>query len=262
MAKEDLYEEMDDPFQLGSGFLDDFDGEVKDQWFEFDPEYNDGETLVLKLEMLTDDEDEPETTQLYPCGDGWETDRDGKVAKREDGRQKPFNRRSGVGLLIGAANESGATDVLRKRFEENGLGPFHADWWQGLKFHWKRQEINYGGEIGTRERLLPEGFLGEGGSKKRGAKKEGTTRKRKKEEGNEGDERQEEVDEESAEAIREIASEVVRDNNIPDEKLFETFVQRCYEELEGLDENSAAEKLVNDDGEDSIYGQEFAKVAE
>lgn len=276
MAKDDVYAELDDPFELGSGFLDDFDGTVKDQWFEFDPEYNDGETLVLKLEMLTDDEDEPETTQLYPCGDGWETDKDGKVCKREDGKTKPFNKKSGVGLLIGAANDAGATDTLRERFEGEGLGPFHADWWHGLTFHWKRTEINYGGEIGTRERLLPEKFIGEekaGGKRKatRGGEKkkdnegddDGKPKRRRKkadEEKGEGEEKR--VDEAAVEAITEIAAEVVADNDIPEDKLFETFVQKCYEELEGLEGNKAAEELVNDDSDDSIYGKEFAKVAE
>lgn len=143
-----------DPWQLTSGLPDDFDFTINDSFFEFDPNYNDGQTLVLKLEGVGDGE-VGEQTLMFPCGDGWETPDKGQTAQREDGKRKGFNKSSGYGLLIGAAVECGAGDALRVKGS-----PMQAGIWRNERFHMKRSEIDYGGEIGKKERLLPTTYLG------------------------------------------------------------------------------------------------------
>lgn len=160
MAKDN---ETFDPWELGSGLPDDFDCQFNEVYFEFDPQYNDGQTLVLKIEFSSDDDDIDEGTMLFSCGDGWETKDKGKTASREDGKQKPFGKTSGIGLLVTSAVECGAGDVLKSRGT-----PMDAEIWKGLKFHMKRRPVNYGGEIGTKERLLPTEFQGEIGGKSSG----------------------------------------------------------------------------------------------
>lgn len=151
MATDDL-----DLFTPETGLLDDFDFTVDSAWFTTDANYNDGETLLLKLNGPTDSADQPETTVQYSCGNGWEAADNGKRAVREDGKRRRFNQSSGIWKLVEAAMNCGAEDVLRKRGN-----PMEASMWQGLKFHMKRIEQGEGQFKTTRS--LPVQFLGEVG---------------------------------------------------------------------------------------------------
>lgn len=161
-----------DPWGLSSGnLLDDADITITEAEFGFDDNYNNGESLVLKLEATTDDDDMPTTTIMLPCGNGWEPGNRGATAKREDGKDKNFNKQSGIGLWITSAIEAGAGDVLQDRGTS-----FDAEVWPGLSFHVKRKAFNYGGEIGEKERLLITEFKGDGkeGKGKAAAKEKAT----------------------------------------------------------------------------------------
>lgn len=151
MATDDL-----DLFTPETGLIDDFDFTVDSAWFTTDAAYNDGETLLLKLNGPTDNPDQPETTVQYSCGNGWEAADNGKQAVREDGKKRRFNQSSGIWKLVEAAMNCGAEDVLRKRGN-----PMEASMWQGLKFHMKRVEQGEGQFKTTRP--LPVQFLGEVG---------------------------------------------------------------------------------------------------
>lgn len=148
-----------DPWQLASGLVDDCDVVIKDAYFAFDPQYNNGETLLLKWEVTTDDADTPETTIMFSTGSGWETRDKGATAVREDGKQKGFSKQSGIGMLVSAAIECGAGDVLKSRGT-----PMEAAMWKGLSFHMKRKTVSFGGDIKDTERMLPTEFKGDGGS--------------------------------------------------------------------------------------------------
>lgn len=145
-----------DLFTPETGLIDDFDFTVDSAWFTTDASYNDGETLLLKLNGPTDNPDQPETTLQYSCGNGWEAADNGKRAVREDGKKRRFNQSSGIWKLVEAAMNCGAEDVLRKRGN-----PMEASMWQGLKFHMKRIEQGEGQFKTTRP--LPVQFLGEVG---------------------------------------------------------------------------------------------------
>lgn len=142
-----------DPFTPETGLIDDFDFTVDSSWFTTDAAYNDGETLLLKLNGPTDNPENPEVTLQYSCGNGWEASDGGKVAVREDGKKRRFNQSSGIWKLVEAAMNAGAGDVLRGRGT-----PMEASMWSGLKFHMKRIEQGEGQYKTTRP--LPVSFLG------------------------------------------------------------------------------------------------------
>lgn len=145
-----------DPFTPETGLIDDFDFTVEESWFTTDAAYNDGETLLLKLEGATDNPEQPDVTVQYSCGNGWEASDGGKVAVREDGKKRRFNQSSGIWKLVEAAMNAGAGEALRSRGT-----PMEASMWAGLKFHMKRVEQGEGQFKTTRP--LPVSFLGEAG---------------------------------------------------------------------------------------------------
>lgn len=150
-----------DPWALSSGLVDEFTADVKDAIFAFDPEYNDGETLVLKLDIQSDDaevgrEGNGSDTILYPMGKGWETGDKGKTTRHESGKAKNFNSSSGYGLMIASALEVEAlSDVLKKKG-----GPTDSAIWKGLNLDFKRVEHPYvmDGEARTRRVLHVVGY--------------------------------------------------------------------------------------------------------
>lgn len=152
-----------DPFAPSTGLPDDFDAVVKSAWFEFDPEFNNGQTLVLKMELETDDEDfgEQGTGELLlSCGKGWTTNDRGATAVRDDGNlRKGFHQSTAYHLWIdGAIKCDGAEKVLRSV----GRGdPRNAAMWIGTGWHVNRKVVNYGGDIGEKDKLVPTSFLGE-----------------------------------------------------------------------------------------------------
>lgn len=151
-----------DPFTPETGLIDDFDATVTSAFFTTDAAYNDGETLLLKLECETDNPEAPETVLQYSCGAGWEAADNGKKAVREDGKRRRFNQQSGIWKLVEAAMNAGAGDALRTRGT-----PMEASMWVGLKFHIKRVEMGEGQYKTTRP--MPVQFLGEAGEGSKGS---------------------------------------------------------------------------------------------
>lgn len=152
-----------DLWETTSGLPDDFTFTVTGARFVFDPNYNNGQTLLLEWEGEAEgvDLDQP---LRFSCGNGWDTPDNGKTAVHP--KQKLFNKRSHYGMLIDRCiKDLGMGDILRRR----GV-PTEAKVWVGLRFHMKRETIDFGGEIGEKERLLPVQFLGEVGNGKAAAK--------------------------------------------------------------------------------------------
>lgn len=153
-----------DPFAPSTGLPDDFDAVVKAAWFEFDPEFNNGQSLVLKLTLQTDAEDFGNDGNgtgdlLLSTGKGWTTNDRGETAVREDGKgNKGFHQSTAYHLWIdGAIKCDGAEKVLRSA--ERG-DPRKASMWVGTAWHINRKTISYGGEIGDKDKLVPTKFLG------------------------------------------------------------------------------------------------------
>lgn len=152
-----------DPFAPSTGLPDDFNGEIKEAWFAYDPEYQDGQIPMLHMTLITDDDDfnAQDKPLKFACGKGWVIEGRGETVSREDGTTKGFHEGTAYQLFIMSALEcAGAENVLRS---ESRGDPRKAAMWNGLSWHFKRTEHDYGGEIGKIARLMPKLFLGEKG---------------------------------------------------------------------------------------------------
>lgn len=154
-----------DPFATSTGLPDKIDVEILESWFEFDPQYQDGQQLLIKFNVRSNDEEWGEAglgTLMYSTGAGWSAEERGAVAVRDDGNTtKGFNNSSAYALFFRDALDcDGAENVLRS---ENRGDPRRAAMWVGTSWHLDRKEKDYGGTIGKISRLLPTSFLGENG---------------------------------------------------------------------------------------------------
>jgi len=149
-------------FDVSTGLADDFDAMVVECKFACDASYNQGQSMLCHLTLLSDDPDVGEQKLMLSVGNGWASPDGGKTIVHEYGKPK-FNRTSNYGKLIKRLNELGMVDLLEKR----GIAPFESHMLIGAKFHWKREEaekLNFGdgreddGKVRTR--LLPTAFLG------------------------------------------------------------------------------------------------------
>lgn len=141
-----------------SGLLDNYVLTITNAYFAPNEQYNGGQTTVLHVEGTTDDPDTPVLTrpELLTIGDGWVSYDGGKTVQNTKGRTQ-FVRNSAVGMWIERFKElDGAIAALKAR----GKLETESAAWIGLKVRLKREKIDYGGEIGTREKLLPVEFLG------------------------------------------------------------------------------------------------------
>lgn len=128
-----------DPWETTTGLLESFDFEIKDGWFGFDDEYNDGKSLLFKARGIATIDGEIEDDEhviRFTCGDGWEDTKGGEEARHRAGATQ-FNARSGMGYLINRFKELGLVDVLRDRGT-----PTQAKTFAGLKLHMEREAVN------------------------------------------------------------------------------------------------------------------------
>ena len=137
-----------------SGLLDDADITITGARFGYDATYDDGDTLILIVDGVSNQEGWETFQQFLSIGKGWDTQDQGLTVNGQDA----FRTNSQYGIFIAGAMESGASATLMAR----GM-PDVAAIWIGLKFHVKRSPHDYGGEIGVKNVLAPTAFLGEVG---------------------------------------------------------------------------------------------------
>lgn len=166
-----------DVFTFSSGLLEDADVVVRDAIFANDPEYDNGQTTFLQLDLLVKGDDGGEQVERFSCGKNWETNDGGKTVVREDGKDTTWNKNTKVarllGGLVGIMGEDAACDkAIRARLDQFPAGPYEAGFWKGLDVHVARETVHAGGEIGDYEVLVIDGFNGiEGGGKAAPAKR-------------------------------------------------------------------------------------------
>ncbi len=148
-----------------SGLPDDLDFTIAKAEFGYDAAYLDGEQILFMItasQLYSDGPLEGEPySNFYSLGraGAWETlDHGDSVVSQSDPPVEGFNKQSLYWKFIEAAVVSGAESVVQSR----GL-PDNAKIWEGLTFHMNRVEVDYGGEIGKREVLLPTKYVGESG---------------------------------------------------------------------------------------------------
>ncbi len=151
-----------DLFELSTGLADDFDAMVVETRFACDAGYNQGQSMLCHITLLSPDPDVGEQKLMYSTGNGWTSPDGGKTIIHERNKVT-FNQTSNYGKLIKRLVELGMKDLLNSR----GIAPFDSGMLLGAKFHWGREEaekLNFGdgraddGKVRTR--LLPTAFLG------------------------------------------------------------------------------------------------------
>ncbi len=162
------------PWALSSGLPEAFTGQVKEAFFGYDDQYQDGDKCVLTLMIQTTETDIGEDGMLkvlYGLGDGWEPKNKGQQAEHEGGKPKAFNKSSAIGQLIQATFDVIGEDALI----EKGM-PWDAEIWNGMNYDWERKSFTgtFGGEKREWGRVLPVA-VAEGGSTATKAK--GATKK-------------------------------------------------------------------------------------
>lgn len=254
-----------DPFQWDTGLLDDVDVTVLKPWFEHDEEYQDGDPLVLKLQVDVegDDYDEPYDL-MFSCGESFTTKDSGKTAERVDGTDRNFNQKSSVVIMLDSilATDEGRK-VLVERYENDGITPQHAAMYDRLKFHLGRIDVDYGGDIGVLPRMICETFLGVAGedgsgaakakAKPAAAAKKGAAKAKPKAKAKAEPEPEAEapaLDDETDKVLSDLADECTTHDE---------FMERAMAEYEL---SSEAEEGIQSDADDSIWGRSVARASE
>ena len=144
---------VNNPWSTELGGFDDYVGTVTEAWFGFDVNYN-PEALLLHMSIKSDDL-EQERVERFSVGKGWTTEDSGNTAVHTSGNPtKKFHAKSAYGMFIDRVVKDDAFKGLLAVLQERGA-PTTAAVWNGLTFHFRKESIDYGTEIGVKSKLLP-----------------------------------------------------------------------------------------------------------
>jgi len=130
-----------DPWATTTGLLDSYTGKIVDAQFGFKPDYQNGQALLLMIDVNTGDPEIGEggiVSEQYPVGKGWDTVDGGQTAVHESGQEKNFNNASGIGLLLNSIIDAGGLGVL----QATGCTPNQAACWIGGTYVFERKEFS------------------------------------------------------------------------------------------------------------------------
>lgn len=242
-----------DPWEFSSGLVEEMTATIKDAVFATDATYNDGNTLLLKLDVMADDVEVGEggaMTLLYPAGPGWVATDRGQHAAREDGKQKKLNKSTGVALLVASAVECGAGDILKSRGT-----PLDAGIWIGLKFDFTNRNFSFKGSDGTDvaySRMLISAFHGSAdttGGPTPAATANGASSTPTSPAATNGGTPAADLDVRVKTKLKLLAKSIRAANGEHD-----TFVERAFAEVDGVNGDGAAEDAVMAYDDTSIWG--------
>lgn len=144
---------------LGTGLRTEYDFTIHMATFGTDMSYNNGQSYLLILSGL--DEDNTESQEMLSIGEGWESKDGGFTATHE--KKALFNRNSVYGVWLGYAAE--AVEAAGQDWIFN-KDPRDASMWNGTRWHMEEKVIaeastwRDGTEHPARTRLVPVAFLG------------------------------------------------------------------------------------------------------
>ena len=130
-----------DPWATTTGLLESYTGKIVDAQFGFKPDYQNGQALLLMVDINTGDPEIGEggiVSEQYPVGKGWDSTDGGKTAVHESGQDKNFNNASGIGLLLNSIIDAGGLGVL----QATGCTPNQAACWVGGTYVFERKEFS------------------------------------------------------------------------------------------------------------------------
>lgn len=263
-----------DPFKGSSGLADDIDVTFTEVRFVRDPSYVDSDSgdmiPVFAVDFATDDPDVGENgvieNQFLSIGKGWEIEDGGAKVVRPEGKKGGFNNSTYLQSVINKMMDlENGEKLLRGRYEDTGLTPQEAGFWEGLRCHMEQTEYTVGGfgnvEKKTRTRLMPTevyGWDAPAATKPAPAKKAPAKKAPAKKAAAKEPEVEETVQTPYA-AARLVAGEdiVAQIRAIADEcEDTDQFMERCYAEVTGIDESAEIQLLVDDvDSEESIWAE-------
>ena len=158
-----------------SGLLDEYTATVESAYFATDIKYRDGEVPMLHLELVNIESESgdsvPDTlTEKFPVGNGWMVVDNGERIEREDGNVKrKVHQSTRYGMLI---NHLKALPDLLADLDAAKLGPLDAASFIGRRFHFVREEKDYGtinGElVGVKSFIMIDGYVGTDGATSNG----------------------------------------------------------------------------------------------
>ena len=142
-------------YELESGLPDDFDAQIIESVFGFVAEYQEGKVPLLLLSLEGKDIEPQEVA--FSIGADWKIIDNGRQVEHAKGKKR-FVATSMIGRLINRVCNEMNVALWDKGF------PTQADIWNGLAFHWKREEISFGKGImsekgGKTSHLMPSDYL-------------------------------------------------------------------------------------------------------
>jgi hypothetical protein len=142
-----------------TGLLDNYDFTITGARFAPDQTYADGTVTLLQLEGTTSEPDIPTTSIWIPCGKGWQSVDGGKTLVHESTDPDRMFVKSSIlyAWVHRMIHEFGMKDALEATGRDD---PCRATSWVGLKFHIKRETLNYEGLDSSGPKSLPSQFLG------------------------------------------------------------------------------------------------------
>ena len=264
---------------VGSGLWDGGRAIFRNPTFTRLPDYRDGQVVLFTADLYLPDEDgQVLEGQRFSMGNGWVASDDGtEIVAHEDGKKMKLNDSTGLGLFVNSLGQMEALDevlVARVKAGDPGVTPFHVGLYDGLDVTMEQhaREFKTGeGEKATQRYYVVTEFHGyEGGAADKGsgvklakgsgaklakaAAKKATKAVAKKAAAKPAP--VEEPVEELAgidEAVIAKITEVAMAANDYDE-----FVANCYADITEVAEDEVYQKLVEDQGEDGIWGQVVA----
>lgn len=153
---------MADEFDTDKGIKEDYDGTIKDSFFQV------GEQGRTNLVLMVVADDGEEVEARYSIGPDWASFDGGETVEHPN--KTKIRADSQLAVLVEKAMLSGAEHVIRQRSSANGgKGQRTAKLWPGLKFHWDVEAKPYdfknretGEQVqGTSYKSYPSRFLGE-----------------------------------------------------------------------------------------------------
>lgn len=261
---------------VGSGLWDGGRAVFRNPTFTRLPDYRDGQVVLFTADLYLPEEDgQVLEGQRFSMGNGWVASDDGtEIVAHEDGKKMKLNDSTGLGLFVNSLGQMEALDdvlVARVKAGDPGVTPFHVGLYDGLDVTMEQhaREFTTGeGEKATQRYYVVTEFHGyegaadsggKGGAKPaKAAAKKATKAVAKKAAAKPAPEpepaEEDGVDEAGVDdAVIAKITEVAMAANDYDE-----FVANCYADITEVAEDEVYQKLVEDQGEDGIWGQVVA----
>lgn len=257
---------------VGSGLWDGGRAIFRNPTFTRLPDYRDGQVVLFTADLYLPEEDgQVLEGQRFSMGNGWVASDDGtEIVAHEDGKKMKLNDSTGLGLFVNSLGQMEALDdvlVARVKAGDPGVTPFHVGLYDGLDVTMEQhaREFTTGeGEKATQRYYVVTEFHGyegaadsggKGGAKPAKAAAKKATKAVAKKAAAKPAPVEEPVEDLAGidEAVIAKITEVAMAANDYDE-----FVANCYADITEVAEDEVYQKLVEDQGEDGIWGQVVA----